>query len=89
MRIAEMTERLSGMHGAMRKANDILFDEQLQQAEADLRAELEDEIERLETRPRRGRGSERGDATSPEKGGEQTQGAVGSGERQEARGAHS
>ena len=23
MRIAEMTERLSGMHGAMRKANDI------------------------------------------------------------------
>ena len=38
MRIAEMTERLSGMHGAMRKANDILFDEQLQQLEADLRA---------------------------------------------------
>ena len=33
MRIAEMTERLSGMHGAMRKANDILFDEQLQQLE--------------------------------------------------------
>ena len=49
MRIAEMTERLSGMHGAMRKANDILFDEQLQQLEADLRAELEDEIERLES----------------------------------------
>ena len=48
MRIAEMTERVSGMHGAMRKANEILFEEQLQQIEADLRAELEDELERLE-----------------------------------------
>ena len=28
MRIAEMTERVSGMHGAMRKANEILFEEQ-------------------------------------------------------------
>ena len=36
------------MHGAMRKANEILFEEQLQQIEADLRAELEDELERLE-----------------------------------------
>ncbi|MBD60496.1 MAG: hypothetical protein CMB03_01340, partial [Euryarchaeota archaeon] len=25
IRIAEMTERVSGMHGAMRKANEILF----------------------------------------------------------------
>ena len=49
MRIAEMTERLSGMQGAMRKGYDILFDEQLQQLEADLRAELEDEMERLES----------------------------------------
>ncbi|GIT11610.1 MAG: hypothetical protein CM1200mP32_11030 [Methanobacteriota archaeon] len=49
MRIAEMTERVSGMHGAMRKANEILFEERLQQIEADLRAELEDEMERLET----------------------------------------
>ena len=48
IRIAEMTERGSGMHGAMRKANEILFEEQLQQIEADLRAELEDELERLE-----------------------------------------
>ena len=48
IRIAEMTERVSGMHGAMRKANEILFEEQLQQIEADLRAELEDELERLE-----------------------------------------
>ena len=48
MRIAEMTERVSGMHGAMRKANEILFEEQLQQIEADLRDELEDELERLE-----------------------------------------
>ena len=38
MRIAEMTERLSVMDGAMRKAKYILFDEQLQQLEADLRA---------------------------------------------------
>ncbi|MDP7531476.1 MAG: hypothetical protein QF591_01920, partial [Candidatus Thalassarchaeum sp.] len=49
MRITEMTERVSGMHGAMRKANEILFEERLQQIEADLRAELEDEMERLET----------------------------------------
>ena len=49
MRIAEMTERVSGMHGAMRKANEILFEERLQQIESDLRAELEDEMERLET----------------------------------------
>ncbi len=49
MRIAEMTERVSGMHGAMRKANEILFEEQLQQIEADLRDELEEELERLET----------------------------------------
>ena len=49
MRIAEMTERLSGVQGAMRKGYDILFDEQLQQLEADLRAELEDEMERLES----------------------------------------
>ena len=48
IRIAEMTERVSGMHGAMRKANEILFEEQLQQIEADLRDELEDELERLE-----------------------------------------
>ena len=38
MRITEMTERVSGMHGAMRKANEILFEERLQQIEADLRA---------------------------------------------------
>ena len=49
MRIAEMTERVSGMHGAIRKANEILFEEQLQNIEADLRAGLEDEMERLET----------------------------------------
>jgi len=49
MRISEMSERLSGMHGAMRKANDILFEDQIQQIEADLRAELEDELERLES----------------------------------------
>jgi len=48
MRISEMTERVSGMQGAMRKANEILFEEQLQQIEADLRDELEDELERLE-----------------------------------------
>ena len=48
IRIAEMTERVSGMHGAMRKANEILFEEQLQQIEADLRDELEDDLERLE-----------------------------------------
>ena len=48
MRIAEMTERVSGMHGAMRKANEIVFEEKLQQIEADLRDELEDELERLE-----------------------------------------
>ena len=36
MRIAEMTERVSGMHGAIRKANEILFEEQLQNIEADL-----------------------------------------------------
>ena len=48
MRISEMTERVSGMHGAMRKANEILFEEQLQQIESDLRDELEDELERLE-----------------------------------------
>ena len=41
MRISEMTERVSGMQGAMRKANEILFEEQLQQIEADLRDELE------------------------------------------------
>ena len=40
MRIAEMTERVSGMHGAIRKANEILFEEQLQNIEADLRASL-------------------------------------------------
>ena len=49
MRIAEMTERVSGMHGAIRKANEILFEEQLQNIEADLRAGLEEEMERLET----------------------------------------
>ena len=49
MRIAEMTERVSGMHGAIRKANEILFEEQLQNIEADLRASLEEEMERLET----------------------------------------
>ena len=48
IRISEMTERVSGMQGAMRKANEILFEEQLQQIEADLRDELEDELERLE-----------------------------------------
>ena len=48
IRITEMTERVSGMHGAMRKANEILFEEQLQQIEADLRDELEDDLERLE-----------------------------------------
>jgi len=48
MRISEMTDRVSGMQGAMRKANEILFEEQLQQIEADLRDELEDELERLE-----------------------------------------
>ena len=47
--IAEMTERVSGMHGAMRKANEILFEERLQQIESDLRAALEEEMERLET----------------------------------------
>ena len=31
MRISEMTDRVSGMQGAMRKANEILFEEQLQQ----------------------------------------------------------
>ena len=45
MRISQMTDRVSGMQGAMRKANEILFEEQLQQIEADLRDELEDEIE--------------------------------------------
>ena len=49
MRIAEMTERVSGMHGAIRKANEILFEEQLQNIEADLRASPEEEMERLET----------------------------------------
>jgi len=49
IRISEMSERLSGMHGAMRKANEILFEDQIQQIEADLRAELEDELERLES----------------------------------------
>ena len=42
MRISEMTDRVSGMQGAMRKANEILFEEQLQQIEADLRDELEE-----------------------------------------------
>jgi hypothetical protein len=49
MRISEMSERLSGMHGAMRKANEILFEDKIQQIETDLRAELEDELERLES----------------------------------------
>ena len=49
MRISEMSERLSGMHGAMRKANEIFFEDQIQQIETDLRAELEDELERLES----------------------------------------
>ena len=39
---------VSGMHGAMRKANEIVFEEKLQQIEADLRDELEGELERLE-----------------------------------------
>ena len=33
MRISEMSERLSGMHGAMRKANEIFFEDQIQQIE--------------------------------------------------------
>ena len=29
MRISEMSDRLSGMHGAMRKANEIFFEDQI------------------------------------------------------------
>ena len=48
-RVAEMGERVEGMRGALRKANDILFEEELHRIEADMRAELEVEMERLET----------------------------------------
>ena len=44
-----MGERVEGMRGALRKANDILFEEELHRIEADMRAELEVEMERLET----------------------------------------
>ena len=48
-RVDEMGERVEGMRGALRKANDILFEEELHRIEADMRAELEVEMERLET----------------------------------------
>ncbi len=48
-RVSEMGDRVDGMRGALRKANDILFEEELHRIEADMRAELEVEMERLET----------------------------------------
>ena len=45
-----MGERVEGMRGALRKANDILFEEELHRIEADMRAELEVEMERLKPR---------------------------------------
>ncbi|HJL64757.1 MAG TPA: hypothetical protein QGF70_04135, partial [Candidatus Thalassarchaeaceae archaeon] len=46
-RVSEMGDRVDGMRGALRKANDILFEEELHRIEADMRAELEVEMERL------------------------------------------
>ena len=40
-----MAERVSGMHSAIRKVNEILLEEKLQNIEAGLRAGLKEEIE--------------------------------------------
>ena len=72
----------------MRKANEILFEEQLQQIEADLRDELEDELERLKKSLWRGRKDYFVRRCYRLRRGEQAQRPIGSGERPQDRGSY-
>ena len=48
LRLQEQSERISGMKSAMRKANEIITDEEIIKIEESLRIEMEQDIERLE-----------------------------------------
>ncbi|DAC22602.1 MAG TPA: hypothetical protein HA345_05190, partial [Candidatus Thalassarchaeaceae archaeon] len=49
LRIAEQSERIANMKSAMRKANEIIHDEEYRLLERSLRDDLESELKRLES----------------------------------------
>ena len=48
LRLAEQSERLANMRSAMRKANEIIHDEEYRNLEKSLRTDLEEELSRIE-----------------------------------------